>query len=78
MPSVVAKKALKAKAITQKQYDKLPAKLLDKVAEHNLQLQKKARKKAAPGGVKEKHTKVGKEKHKRGRPRKGTDVRVSK
>jgi hypothetical protein len=78
MPSAIAKKALENKAITRKQYDRLPAPLLDKVAKHNLELQKKARKKAAPGGVKEKHTKVGKEKHKRGRPRKGTDVKVSK
>tara|TARA_R110000824_G_scaffold233765_1_gene422088 strand:+ start:96 stop:332 length:237 start_codon:yes stop_codon:yes gene_type:complete len=78
MPSAVAKKALKAKAITKKQYDKLPAPLLDKVAEHNLKLQKKARKDPAPGGVKEKHTKEGKEAHKKGRPRKGTSVRVKK
>jgi len=78
MPSAVAQKALKAKAITKKQYDKLPAPLLDKVASHNLEMQKKARKKAAPGGVKEVHKKVGKEAHKKGRPRKGTEVRVSK
>ena len=78
MPSAVDQKALKAKAITKKQYDKLPAHLLNKVAEHNLELQKKARKKAAPGGVKEKHKKVGKEAHKVGRPKKGSEVRVKK
>ena len=78
MPSAIAKKALENNAITKKQYDKLPPQLLDKVAKHNLELQKKARKKAAPGGTKETHTKVGKEKHKRGRPRKGTEVKVKK
>ena len=78
MPSEVAKKALKAKAITKKQYDKLPPHLLDKVAEHNLKLQGKARKTAAPGGTKEIHKKVGKQAHKKGRPKKGTEVRVKK
>jgi len=78
MPSAIAKKALENKAITKKQYDKLPAPLLEKVAKHNLELQKKARKKPAAGGVKEKHTKLGKQAHKRGRPKKGTDVKVSK
>ena len=78
MPSAIAQKALKAKAITRKQYDKLPAPLLNKVAAHNLELQGKARKTAAPGGVKEKHTKLGKEAHKKGRPKKGTEVRVKK
>ena len=57
MPSEIAKKALENNAITQKQYDKLPAPLLDKVAKHNLELQKKARKKPARGGVKEVHKK---------------------
>tara|TARA_R100000656_G_scaffold123900_1_gene100996 strand:+ start:426 stop:662 length:237 start_codon:yes stop_codon:yes gene_type:complete len=76
MPSAIAQKALKAKAITRKQYDKLPAALLDKVAAHNLALQGKARKKAAPGGVKEKHKKVGKGKGKPGRPKKGSMVEV--
>ena len=78
MPSAVAKKALKANAITKKQYDKLPPALLDKVAEHNLKMQGKARKTAAPGGTKEVHKKVGKEKGKPGRPKKGTEVRVKK
>ena len=78
MPSAVAKKALENKAITRKQYDKLPAPLLDKVAKHNLELQKKARKAPAKGGVKEVHKKVGKQAHKRGRPRKGSEVKVSK
>jgi len=78
MPSAVAKKALENKAITRKQYDKLPAPLLDKVAKHNLELQKKARKTPAKGGVKEVHKKVGKQAHKRGRPKKGSEVKVSK
>ena len=78
MPSAVAQKALKAKAITKKQYDKLPAHLLDKVAKHNLEMQKKARKTAAPGGVKEVHKKMGKEAHKRGRPKAGSKVVVKK
>lgn len=78
MPSAIAKKALENKAITKKQYDKLPGPLLDKVAEHNLQLQKKARKAPAKGGVKEKHKKLGKEAHQKGRPKKGTEVRVKK
>ena len=76
MPSQIAQKALKAKAITRRQYDKLPGPLLDRVAAHNLELQKKARKKAAPGGKKEVHKKVGAQKGKVGRPRKGTMVEV--
>ena len=76
MPSAIAKKALENNAITKKQYDKLPPALLDKVAEHNLKMQKKARKDPAKGGTKEKHTKTGKEKHKRGRPKKGSEVKV--
>ena len=78
MPSAIAKKALENKAITRKQYDKLPGKLLDKVASHNLELQKKARKKPAKGGTKEIHKKMGKEAHKRGRPKAGSDVKVKK
>jgi len=78
MPSAVAQKALKAKAITKKQYDKLPAKLLDKVSEHNLKMQKKARKTAAPGGTKEVRKKTGKQAHKRGRPKSGSKVEVKK
>ena len=70
MPSDIAQKALKNKAITKKQYDKLPAPLLDKVAKHN--------KTPAKGGVKEVHKKVGKEAHKAGRPKAGSKVRVSK
>jgi len=76
MPSQIAQKALKAKAITRKQYDKLPAPLLDKVAAHNLKLQGKARKTAAPGGKKEVHKKVGAQKGKAGRPKKGSMVEV--
>ena len=78
MPSADAQKALKAKAITKKQYDKLPSHLLDKVAEHNLKMQKKARKTAAPGGTKEVHKKTGKQAHKRGRPKAGSKVEVKK
>ena len=78
MPSAIAKKALANKAITKKQYDKLPAHLLDKVASHNLELQKKARKTPAKGGTKEVHKKTGKQAHKRGRPKAGSDVKVKK
>jgi hypothetical protein len=45
MPSQVAQKALKEKLITKKQYDKLPAHLLDKVASHKIALKKKEKKK---------------------------------
>jgi len=78
MPSAVAQKALKAKAITKRQFDKLPAPLLDKVAAHNLRMQSKARKTAAPGGTKEQRTKIGKAKGKPGRPKAGSEVRVKK
>ena len=78
MPSAIAQKALKNKAITKKQYDKLPTPLLDKVAKHNLSMQEKARKTAAKGGVKEVHKKVGKQKGKPGRPKAGSKVKVSK
>ena len=46
MPSKVAQKALKEKLITQKQYDRLPAPLLDKVALHKIALKKKDKKKS--------------------------------
>lgn len=78
MPSAIAQKALKNKAITKRQYDKLPTPLLDKVAKHNLALQAKARKTPAKGGVKEVHKKTGKQAHKAGRPKKGSTVKVSK
>ena len=78
MPSAIAQKALKNKAITKKQYDKLPTPLLDKVAKHNLALQGKARKTPAKGGTKEVHKKTGKQAHKAGRPKKGSTVKVSK
>ena len=41
MPSKIAQKALKDKLITKKQYDKLPAHLLDKVAAHKIAMKKK-------------------------------------
>jgi len=78
MPSAIAQKALKNKAISKKQYDKLPEKLLDKVSAHNLEMQKKARKTAAPGGTKETRKKTGKQKGKPGRPKAGSLVKVKK
>ena len=39
-------------------------------------MQKKARKTPAKGGTKETHKKTGKQAHKRGRPRKGSEVKV--
>lgn len=64
--SKAVEKALKDGKITQRQFDKLPTKLLEGIA-------KKA---DARGGVKEKHKKVGKEKGKAGRPKKGSMVKV--
>jgi|TARA_R100001163_G_C4992492_1_gene144572 hypothetical protein len=60
-------KALKEGKITKKQYEKLPEGLL-------LGIAKKGDKK---GGVKEKRHKTGKEKHKAGRPKGGSYVKVS-
>ena len=45
MPSQVAQKALKEKLISRRQYDKLPAHLLDKVAAHKIAMKKKETKK---------------------------------
>ena len=45
MPSQVAQKALKEKLITKKQYQRLPAHLLDRVAAHKIALKKKETKK---------------------------------
>ena len=45
MPSKISKEALDKKVITQKQYDKLPPALLDKVSKHKLALLKKDKKK---------------------------------
>ena len=66
MPSKNPKilKALKDGKISQKQYDKLPEALL-------MGIVKKGDKK---GGVKEKRHKMGKQAHKRGRPKKGSKV----
>lgn len=68
MPSKNPKvlKALKDGKITKRQYDKLPDALL-------LGIAKKA---DAKGGVKESRKKVGKEKGKAGRPKKGSMVKV--
>ena len=45
MPSQVAQKALKEKLFTKKQYERLPAHLLDKVAAHKIAMKKKETKK---------------------------------
>ena len=45
MPSKISQKALKDGLITKKQYDKLPAHLLDKVAAHKIAMKKKETKK---------------------------------
>ena len=45
MPSQVAQKALKEKLISRRQYDKLPAHLLDKVPAHKIAMKKKETKK---------------------------------
>ena len=66
MVSKAVEKAFKEGRITKKQMDKLPEKLLEGIA-------KKGDKK---GGVKEKRKKVGKEKGKAGRPKKGSMVKV--
>ncbi len=59
-------KALKDGKISKKQYDKLPDALLIGIA----------RKADAKGGIKEKRKKTGKQAHKRGRPKKGSMVKV--
>jgi hypothetical protein len=45
MPSKIAQTALKEKLITKRQYDKLPAPLLDKIAAHKIAMKKKDKKK---------------------------------
>ena len=45
MPSKISKEAYDKKLITKKQYDKLPAHLLDKISQHKLALEKKLKKK---------------------------------
>ena len=45
MPSQVAQKALKEKLITKKQYERIPAPLLDKISHHKIALKKKETKK---------------------------------
>ena len=45
MPSKIAQKALKDGLISRRQYDKLPAHLLDKVAAHKIAMKKKEKKK---------------------------------
>jgi len=66
MVSKAVEKAFKEGRITKKQMDKLPEKLLEGIA-------KSANKK---GGVKEKRHKMGKQAHKRGRPKAGSKVKV--
>ena len=66
MVSKAVEKAFKEGKITKKKMDKLPEALL-------LGIAKKADKK---GGVKEKRKKMGKEKGKAGRPKKGSMVKV--
>jgi len=66
MVSKAVEKAFKEGKITKKQMDKLPEALL-------LGIAKKADKK---GGVKEKRHKMGKQAHKRGRPKAGSKVKV--
>ena len=44
MPSKISKEAFDKKLITKKQYDKLPAHLLDKISQHKLALEKKEKK----------------------------------
>ena len=63
MPTATQKKALKDGLITKKQYDNLNPALLDAII--------KSKKHGGTGGFKETHKKVGGQKHKRGRPRKG-------
>ncbi len=63
MPTANQKKALKDGLITKKQYDNLNSALLDAII--------KSKKHGGTGGFKETHKKVGGQKHKRGRPRKG-------
>ena len=64
--SKAVEKAFKEGKITKKQMDKLPTKLLEGIA-------KKADSK---GGVKESRKKMGKQAHKRGRPKAGSMVKV--
>lgn len=89
MPTDSQKKALKDGLITQKQYDKLPSKLLDGIIKKKRggkkttttkgQVRKTARLAYEKGkGTKEVRHKVGKEKGKRGRPKGGSKVEVSK
>ena len=59
-------KAYKSGKISKKQYEKLPEALLLGIA----------RKGDAKGGVKEKRKKVGKDKGKAGRPKKGSRVMI--
>ena len=65
----VIEKALKEGLLTQKQYDKLPDKLLLGIAKS------KGKKKS---GTKEERHKLGKQAHKAGRPKKGSKVEVAK
>ncbi len=66
MVSKAVEKAFKEGKITKKQMEKLPEALL-------LGIAKKADKK---GGIKQKEKKMGKQAHKRGRPKAGSKVKV--
>jgi hypothetical protein len=68
MPTANQKKALKDGLISSKQYNKLPSALLDAII--------KSKRKGGTGGFKETHTKVGTQKHKVGRPRKGQKTKT--
>jgi len=68
----VIEKALKEGLLTQKQYDKLPDKLLLGIAKSKMSKGKKKY------GTKEERHKLGKQAHKAGRPKKGSKVEVAK
>jgi len=80
MPSKdpMIQKAFKDGVITKGQYDKLSDGLLKGIIKKKKGAKSKAPAKAKKGGVKEVRHKMGKEKHKRGRPKGGSKVEVEK
>tara|TARA_R100001163_G_C4923616_1_gene102753 strand:- start:300 stop:512 length:213 start_codon:yes stop_codon:yes gene_type:complete len=68
MPTASQKKAYKDGLITKSQYDKLPSHLLDAII--------RSKRHGGTGGFKETHTKIGSQKHKVGRPRKGEKTKT--